>query len=166
MNSPNGRLTILNRNFAGRLVAGFAVAALLASPLLMAQTVGTGSIVGMVTDPQAKSLAGAKVEIMNKTRAGVIHVTTSAAGLYSSGPIQPGDYVVRVGVKGFNPTALTVVVQVGNTTRADVTMRVGTEKPQGEVPGGTAVNVEQATVQSVVNGEQIESCLLYTSRCV
>jgi hypothetical protein len=156
VNSPNGRLTILNCNFAGRLVARFAVAALLASPLLMAQTVGTGSIVGMITDPQQKVLAGAKVEITNKTRAVVIHVTTSAAGLYSSGPIQPGDYLVRIEVKGFNLTALTVVVQVGNTTRADVTMRVGTEKPQVQGPGGTAVNVEQATVQSVVNGEQIE----------
>jgi Carboxypeptidase regulatory-like domain len=147
---------ILNCKLAGRFVAGFAVAALLVSPLLMAQTVGTGSIVGMVTDPQQKVLADAKVEITNKTRAGVIHLTTSSAGLYSSGPIQPGDYLVRIEVKGFNLTALDVVVQVGNTTRADVTMRLGTEKPQVGVAGGTAVNVEQATVQSVVDGQQIE----------
>ena len=89
---------------------------MLASPLLMAQTVGTGSIVGIVFDPSGKALAGARVEMTNKARAAVIHVTTSAAGLYSSGPIQPGDYVVRIEVKGFNPTALPVVVHAGNTT--------------------------------------------------
>jgi hypothetical protein len=137
----------------------FAIVTLLASPLLMAQTVGTGSIVGIVFDPSGKALAGARVEITNKARAAVIHVTTSAAGLYSSGPIQPGDYVVRIEVKGFNPTALPVVVHVGNTTSCDVKMLVGPERPQRpqvEVPGGTAVNIEQATVQSVVDGDKIE----------
>ena len=84
----------------------FAVVALLASPLLVAQTVGTGSIVGTVADPQERALAGAKVEITSAGRAAVIHVTTSPTGLYSSGPIQPGEYVVQVEVKGFKPAQL------------------------------------------------------------
>ena len=134
----------------------FAVAVVLTSPLMMAQTVGTGTIVGLVTDAQEKELAGAKVEITNKARAMVIHGTTSAAGLYSSGPIQPGDYVVRVGLKGFNPAALRVTVHVGNMTSGNVKMRVGPERPQVEVSGGTAVNVEQATVQSVIDGDRVE----------
>lgn len=136
-------------------IAGFAMVVLLAWPLL-AQTVGTGSIVGVVADSTGKALAGAKVEITGKARASVVHLTTSPAGLYSSGPIQPGDYVVRVEFKGFNPTALPVVVHVGNTTTCDVKMLVGPERPQVEVSGGTAVNVEQATVQSVVSGETVE----------
>jgi hypothetical protein len=144
-----------SRRFAAR-VAAFAVAVGLASPLVMAQTVGTGSIVGIVTDAQEKELAGAKVEITNRARGAVIHETTSAAGLYSSGPIQPGDYVVRVELKGFNPVALRVVVQVGNTTNGNVKMLAGTAKPHVEAVGGTAVNVEQATVQSVIDGDRIE----------
>jgi hypothetical protein len=96
------------------------------------------------------------VEITNKAKAAVIHLTTSSAGIYSSGPIQPGDYVVRVEVKDFNPATLRLAVQVGNTTTGDVKMFVGPERPKVEVAGGTAVNIEQATVQSVVNGEQIE----------
>ncbi len=134
----------------------FAVTALLASPLLVAQTVGTGSIVGTVADPQQRALAGAKVEITSAGRAAVIHVTTSPTGLYSSGPIQPGEYVVQVEVKGFKPAHLSSVVHVGNTTRADLTMRVETEKPRVEVPGGAAVNIEQPTVQSVVDGDKVE----------
>jgi hypothetical protein len=156
----NGRFTILNFSSARRSAARFAVftaaGVLLTSFLLVAQTVGTGSIVGVVTDPTGKELADRKVEIKNQATAARIHVTTSSAGLYSSGPIQPGNYAVLVEIKGFNPALLRVGVQVGNATRADVSMKVGPEAGQVEVPGGTAVNIEQATVQSVVNGEQIE----------
>jgi hypothetical protein len=159
VNSLNGRFVGLNcdssRRFAA-LIAVFAVMAFVASPLAMAQTVGTGSIVGFIADPQQKPLGGVKVEITNRATAAVIHETASPAGLYSSGPIQPGDYEVRVEAKGFNMARLSLVVHVGNTTRADVTMQVGTEKPRVEVPGATAVNTEQPSVQSVVDGDKLE----------
>ena len=159
MNSPKGRLTILNckssRRFAAR-VAVLAIVALLASPLLSAQTVGTGSIVGAVTDPQDKPLGGAKVEITNKAKAAVIQVTTSPAGVYTSGPIQPGEYGVRIEVKGFIPAVLRIVVHVGNMASGNVKMFVTPEKPQVTVAGGAALNVEQATVQSLVDGDKIE----------
>ena len=138
MNSPNGRFTILKWKSSRRLVlriSRFAAAVLLlALPWLMAQTVGTGSIVGIVTDPQGKPLAGAKVEITSNAKAAVIHETTSSAGLYSSGPIQPGDYVVAIEVKGFELTHISLAVHVGNTTRADAMVRLGTEKPRVVVP--------------------------------
>ena len=154
MKIRKGRFAILNFNSARRFAGLFAAGALLfASPLLLAQTSGTGSIVGTVSDPQVKALADAKVKITNKATAAVIHVTTSSAGLYSSGPIQPGDYVLLVETKGFNPASLPVVVQVGNATRVDVTMKVGPEVGQVQVQGGTTVNIEQATVQGVFNPE-------------
>jgi hypothetical protein len=152
-----GRFAILNFNSARRFAGLFAAAALLfASPLLLAQTVGTGSIVGRVTDPAGKPLADTKVEITNKAKSARIHVTTSSVGWYSSGPIQPGDYVLLVEIKGFNPASLPVVAQVGNATRVDVTMKVGPEVGQVQVQGGTVVNIEQATVQGVFNPERSE----------
>ena len=159
MNSPNGRFAILNWNSSRRFfahVAVFAVVAGLASPWLVAQTVGTGSIAGVVTDAQNKALAGAKVDITDKAKAAVIHLTTSSAGIYSSGPIQPGEYLVRIEVTGFNPAAVRVAVQVGNTTAGNVKMLVGPVKPGVEIAGGTAVNIQQATVQSVVSGDRVE----------
>src|SRR5580700_8679859 len=154
-----GRFAILNFNSARRLAARFGLlvgAVVFASPLVLAQTVGTGSIVGIVTDPARKVITGAKVEIRSKSKRARIHVTSSSVGLYSSGPIQPGDYVLLVEIKGFNPALVPVVVQIGNVTRVDVAMKLGPEVGQVEVPGGTTVNIEQATVQSVVNGEEIE----------
>jgi hypothetical protein len=160
VNIPNSRLTILNCNFPWRLVERFAaLAALLLGlglSILPAQTVGTGSIVGLVTDAQGKVVAGAKVEISNKATAAVIHQMTSSAGWYSSGPIQPGSYSLRIEAPGFNATHLSLPVRVGNTTTGDTKMQPGAQGSVIEAPGRTAVNIEQATVQTVVDGEQIE----------
>ena len=134
--------------------AMFAGALLLVSQLALAQTVGTGTIVGLVSDPAGAAIAGAKVNIKNTVTGAVIHVTTSSDGFYTSGPIQPGHYLVRVEAKGFSTTSNPWVVQVGNVANGDVKMQVG-EAPQVQVPGGTAVNVEQPTVQSVLQGEQV-----------
>ena len=144
--------------FAGRFAVFVAVALLFGSTLLPAQTVGTGSIVGTVIDPQGAVLAGAKVEIRNKATAAVIHVTTSSAGAYSSGPIVPGDYVVRFEAKGFKTTTLPTVVQVGNTTSGSVRMQLGQESQVVEVQGNAViVNTQQATVQGVLGLDQIEN---------
>jgi hypothetical protein len=153
----NKRVVTLNfncsRDFAKRFRV-FAAVLLLAAPCLLGQTVGTGSIAGIVTDPQGKALAGTKVEIKNKATAAIIHETTSSTGTYSSGPIQPGDYVVDIELKGFNPMALRVVVQVGNTANGNVALQIG-ERPQVEVPNQAILNIEQATVQGVLNPELI-----------
>jgi Carboxypeptidase regulatory-like domain len=139
------------------LTAVFAATLLLASSML-AQTVGTGSIVGIVIDPQGATVAGARVDITNKATAAVIHVSTSSAGNYSSGPIQPGDYLVSVESKGFKTIALPLVVQVGNTSNGNVKMQLGLESQTVQVQGNAVVvNTEQATVQGVLNIDQIEN---------
>src|SRR6266852_2247152 len=139
VNIPSSSFAISNFNCPYRLVARFMVCAvvapLLVSALLLAQTVGTGSIVGIVTDPQGKLLAEAKVEITNKATAAAIHVTTSSAGWYSSGPIQPGEYEVRAEAKGFNASPISLAVRVGNTSTGNVKMQLGTV-PRVEVAGG------------------------------
>jgi len=134
-----------------------AVVMVFPAAVLTAQTVGTGSIVGVVTDPQEKPIGNARVEIRNKAKGAVSRVTTSAAGLYSSGPLQPGSYELEIDVTGFTLAHVALSVRVGNAARADVTMHVATEKPPaGEIQSGTTVNIEQATVQGVLNAGLVE----------
>ncbi|MGP8093732.1 MAG: carboxypeptidase regulatory-like domain-containing protein [Candidatus Sulfotelmatobacter sp.] len=136
-----------------------ALALLLASTMLFAQsTVGTGSVQGIVTDQTGAVLAGAKVTVTNRATALAIHLTTTSAGAYSSGPIQPGDYSVRVEAKGFKTLDLLVTVQVGNTSTGNFQMQVGLESQLVEVQGAAiTVNTEQATVQGVLTGSQIDN---------
>jgi hypothetical protein len=144
------------RRLAARFAAFAAAGVLLASFVVLAQTVGTGSIVGLVTDPAGKALADTKVEITNQATAARIHVTTASAGWYSSGPIQPGNYVVHIELKGLKTAAVPLVVRVGNTMNGDVRMQPVQPGPQVEIPSEAILNLDQATVQSVVDGEQIE----------
>jgi Carboxypeptidase regulatory-like domain len=153
----NGRFAILNIIFARGSAAAFAVVALMfAAAWLPAQTVGTGSIVGLVSDAKGKGLADTKVEITNRATSARIHVVTSDEGMYSSGPIQPGNYVVRIGAKGFKTASLAVLVQVGITAGGDVPMQPGPESQVVEVRNETVLNLNQATLQGVFNPGQID----------
>src|ERR1700685_586550 len=111
------RFAILNCTSAARVSVFLLSSALFLScslPFSLAQTVGTGSVAGTITDPKCAVGAGAKVDITNKATSAVIQVTSSPAGAYTSGPIVPGDYVVRIEAKGFKTASLPLVVQVGN----------------------------------------------------
>ena len=79
-------------------------------------TVGTGSIVGTVTDPSAAVLSGAKVTITNLATGHVMTLTTNSSGAFNSGALIPGDYKVQVGARGFRQMEMPVTVLVGKLT--------------------------------------------------
>jgi hypothetical protein len=146
------------RRFASRLGFLAVITVLLSSAAFAQTTVATGSIQGSVTDPSNALVAGAKITITNKATGQVLSTTSSSAGAYTSGPLIPGDYVVRIEAKGFNTTQLPVVVEVGVTAPGSVKLQVGQESTVVEVQGTeVTVNTEQATVQGVLNTQQIEN---------
>jgi Carboxypeptidase regulatory-like domain len=127
-------------------------ASLLCSVILGAQsTSGAGGIRGAITDQDGALVAGAKVTITSKATAAVLHVTASSVGVYSSGPLQPGDYTIRVEAKGFKKSEVAVVVHVAVIFGVDVKLQQGAETEV--VPasmGETTVNTQQPTVQSIL----------------
>ncbi|MGH9637742.1 MAG: carboxypeptidase-like regulatory domain-containing protein, partial [Candidatus Angelobacter sp.] len=121
-------------------------------------TIATGSIQGTVTDPNGAVVPGASVIITNKATGQSTKITSSSTGTYSSGGLPPGDYEVRIEAKGFQTQSLTLPVQVGNTTSGNTKLTLGKSTEVIEVTGSTvAVNTEQATVQGVLNAQQIEN---------
>jgi hypothetical protein len=137
----------------------FAGAIALATTLVVAQTtVGTGSIVGTVTDPSGAVVSGARVTITNTATGQVIDQTTNSSGAFNSGAVSPGSYKVSVTNRGFSTTSTTVNVLVGNTATANMKLQVGQESQTIEVQAAELqVNTEQATVQGVLNANQIEN---------
>ncbi|MGH9760402.1 MAG: carboxypeptidase-like regulatory domain-containing protein, partial [Blastocatellia bacterium] len=71
------------------------------SPVQAQSTIATGSIQGTVTDRSGAIIPGAAVTIANRDTGQSLAVTTNAAGAYNSGALIPGNYDVRVEVKGF-----------------------------------------------------------------
>jgi len=126
---------------------------------LFAQTtVGTGSIVGTVSDPSDAVVSGADVTITNLATGQIIRLTTNSSGAFNSGALIPGDYKTRISSKGFNSVELLTTVLLGNTATVNATLPIGQENQVVEVQGSALrVNLEQATVQGVLNAQQIEN---------
>jgi hypothetical protein len=132
---------------------------LLSSVAAFAQTtVAQGSIQGTITDPTGAVVSGAKVTIKNQATGAVTTTTTSSGGTYNSGGLIPGNYLVRVEAKGFKTSQLPVVVDVTVTASGSLRLELGQEATVVEVQGAAVtVNTEQATVQGVLNGDQIDN---------
>src|SRR5207248_7284740 len=121
-------------------------------------TVGTGSIVGTVTDPSGAVVSGAKVTILNTATGQQITQTTNASGAYNSGALIPGQYKIQITAPGFSTVSVPVTVQLGNTSNGNAKLQVGQESQVVEVQATSVqVNTEQPTVQGVLNAEQIEN---------
>jgi len=129
------------------------------APMTWAQTtVSTGSIQGTVTDPSGAVVGGAKVTITSQDTGQVLRTTTSSSGLYNSGGLVPGSYLIRTEASGFKSVNLPVNVQVGVTANGNVQLTVGQSSETVEVQGSSvAVNTEQAEVQGVLSAAQIEN---------
>jgi hypothetical protein len=130
----------------------------LACALLAQTTIGTGSIVGTVSDPSGAVISAAKVTITNVATGRVIDLTTNSAGAFNSGALIPGDYTTQFSAKGFSAVAVPVTVLLGNTATVNATLKVGQEKTVTVVQDSAAqVNTQEPTVQGVLNERQIEN---------
>lgn len=140
-------------------VATFAIISLCLAPRAHAQaTIGSGSIQGTITDATGAVIGGAKITISDKATGQAIKTTSNAAGLYTAGSLVPSNYVVRVEASGFSAAELSVAVQVGTTATGNITLQVGQTSATVEVQASSVqVNSQQATVQGVLNADQIDT---------
>jgi len=129
------------------------------APAVQAQAgLSTGSIQGAILDPHGATVGGAKVTITNKATGAKITPAVTPSGEYNSGPLSPGDYLVRVEAPGFKALELPMTVQVGNIANGSVTLEIGSETTVVTVEGNAvSLNTEQATIQGVVTSQQIEN---------
>lgn len=120
-------------------------------------TIQTGNIQGTVTDPSGAVVVGSKVVITSNETGQAQTLATSSSGTYSSGPLSPGTYKVRVEARGFSTTEMEVVVKVGNVTAGNVQLVVGAEQEVVQVEAtANRVNTEQAAVQGVISGTEMQ----------
>jgi len=127
-------------------------------PSFSQTTVGTGSIVGAVTDPSGAVISGAKVTVTNTATGQVIEGTTNSTGSFNSGALIPGNYKTLVLANGFKSAEAFVTVFVGNTATLKLSLQIGHTNEVIEVrTSDVRVNTEQATVGGIMVAQQIES---------
>jgi hypothetical protein len=110
----------------------------------------TGNVSGTITGPRGASISGADLSITNKITGQSARTTTSPAGTYAIRDLPPGEYVLHVEAKGFQPADLLIRIQPSGTATGDVRLlRV-------VAPSAKLVDTESAEVRGAIITGQME----------
>lgn len=117
----------------------------------------TGQISGAVTDPNGAIVAGANVKATNLETNLTRETTANGDGEYAFQLLPPGRYRVEAAASGFQDTPLEVVVNITQTTSADITLTVAGAAVDAVVVEAEAPVLQSETSQNarVVTGETL-----------
>lgn len=116
----------------------------------MAQTAGTGGLVGTVTDSTGAVVPNVTVTVTNTSTGQLRTATTGADGAYTVNLLPPGNYQVKFEASGFNVIQVpSASVNVAETEVLNQVLQVGTQN-------------QEVTVQSDVETIQTASSALGT----
>lgn len=136
-------------------IAAIALAVLASGSL--AQT-ATSSILGTVSDPQGRAVAGAKVTVSDAQTSIAREMETDEQGRFQFLALQPGSYVVRVEAKGFRSvTTKKIQALVATPEHLDVKMELGSINETITVEEGavTRVNTTDATIGNEFDSKRV-----------
>ncbi len=123
------------------------------SAMFAQSTVATGSITGVVLDPAGGAAGGVEVILKSANSSQSYSFMTTASGLYSSGPLAPGNYTVTLDVKGFASVQFPVTINVGETTSGNIRLHPGGDKKTNEA---SPIDLAEASVQGVITSRDWE----------
>ncbi len=148
------------------------------SAVAFAQSTTTGSIGGVVSNPNKEVVAGASVTVKNMGTNKEDTATTDDTGRFKVANLQPGNYSVTVNASGFSPmTSENVVVEVGRETSLEVALSVGpvtgTVDVSAEAPvinttqQDFSTNINQTSINELpINGRRWSNFALLTPGAV
>lgn len=134
-------------------------ALLFLAPLLALAQQGTGTLSGVVTDPQDAVIAAAKVEVSNIDNGAVFRSQTNGQGSYTAPGLAVGRYEVRAELAGFKRAVRSgITLQVNQNAQVNLVLQVGQLAETVEVRGEAAlVDSTSATVGTVIENRQVQA---------
>jgi outer membrane receptor protein involved in Fe transport len=124
----------------------------------LASAQDTGSISGTVTDKSGAAIVGAEVAVTDLGGTLSRNTVSNTDGLYAVPGLPGGTYNITVTAKGFQKfDARSVVLQVAQKARVDVTLSVGVVTQEVVVQGESVAQVDTQTAElsGTVTGKQI-----------
>ena len=120
--------------------------------------VPTGAIRGGVADPSKAVIAGATVVVRNRATGFERTVSTDSDGEFVVSNLPPGEYELKVTMKGFKSSLSAVTVQVGDTVHPEIALQIGETSETVVVSGDTAavVNPSDFKVDGVISRQKID----------
>ena len=142
------------------VVSFLAVAFLAVNPHnLLAQTGGTGIVVGTVTDPTGAAVPGATVTLTDTATNAARTAITNDTGRYNFPNVPPGNYNITISKAGFRVTKIVNEnVAVAESRTLDVRLEIGTTTQSVEVVAtNTELQTLNATIGNTVSGNTLSS---------
>ncbi|HKG45613.1 MAG TPA: TonB-dependent receptor [Pyrinomonadaceae bacterium] len=148
------------------------------SAVALAQSTTTGSIGGVVSNPNKEVVPGATVSVRNIGTNREDTATTDDSGRFKVANLQPGNYAVTINSSGFSPsTQENVVVEIGRETNLEVSLSVGpvtgTVDVSAEAPvinttqQDFSTNINQTSINELpVNGRRWSNFAILTPGAV
>src|SRR5437773_2426164 len=132
------------------------VASLIMSAAASGQS-GSSTLTGIVKDITGAPIAAAGVKVTNQDTGVTLESVSSEQGVYRVGALVPGAYRVEITFVGFAPSIRSgIVLEVGRTIAADVTLDVETQTELVEVKAAApALDTQSAMVAQIVTREMV-----------
>ncbi len=125
---------------------------------IYAQSIISGDVSGVVSDPSGAAVPGAVVTITSKSTGAVKTTTTNTNGSYRIPLLKPGDYTLTIAAKGFEQSSLAIAVTAGTTLPADVKLIVGSTSQTVEVTASAPLlHTEAADLSTTFSLQQVQS---------
>ncbi len=99
--------------------------AVLYAPTASAQTLVTGAVSGVITDPAGATVPAALVTLKSVETGQSYTATTDNSGSYTIPLVKPGQYTITVEKQGFRKTSQTFAVGVGQIVSASYKVEIG-----------------------------------------
>jgi Carboxypeptidase regulatory-like domain len=123
-----------------------------------AQSITTGDVTGIVTDPSGAVVPNASVQLKNTDTGAAQQRTTNTQGVYRFQLLAPGNYTVTASASGFQTVAQTVSIVVGQATAANLQLAVASSSQTVEVTAESGVvQTEPGNIATTYTTQQIEN---------
>jgi Carboxypeptidase regulatory-like domain len=121
-----------------------------------AQSITTGDVTGIVTDPSGAVVPNASIQLKNMDTGAAQQRTTNTQGVYRFQFLVPGNYTVSASAAGFQNVAQTVTVVVGQATSANLQVAVASSSQTVEVTAESGVvQTEPGNIATTYTSQQI-----------
>ena len=141
--------SLLLRAFRCVLVACLTTAAL-------SQSLTSGDLTGLVTDPSGAAIPNANVTLTNNATGATQAHTTTDQGAYRFSLLSPGTYTLSISASNFQVLRETATVTVGQSTSVNVQLQLASASQTVEVSGDApVVQTQNADLTNAFSTEQI-----------
>jgi outer membrane receptor protein involved in Fe transport len=126
----------------------------LLSMFAFSQSITSGDITGVITDPSGAVVPNAKVTATNDATGQSQTVTSNGEGIYRFSFLKPGSYTVAAAASGFQNSTRKVQVGLGQASTVNISMAVASATTTVEVTVNP-LQVENADNSTLFGSEQI-----------